>query len=666
VSVLSHLNIKYVILAEDTLSEGPKFNLTNIRDFLSNNPKIEFVKRFGKHLLYQLKGTPRMFFATTKTMYIGSEAYSSEIPADGGWILEPAQILQHRFYENPDVFMSLSPDKTSLGIVYNYGQERIIRVKNDALWIATMQTYGELPFDIKSGYGWLLLTVKTQEGVALQLGVLSGDGDFQQWSQSLGPFLSPLNPNDESRARPQLMVSTDEYYTFIFNVPFQISDQLFVKFALRPFDFTTANNYTVSVKRMGFVPLNESNVIVDNHLAEMSYQDDNLRVAEVCNNPASFLINVTDARAPFVLVSSMLYDNGWVATVNGKEAQLIKVELFPYLLVNGWLINQSGSFQISIGYGPQVVVNDLLLISGGFILGITMLLFFIIGSNFWRKVRCMGSLINGQMRSFNSCLGNLISRARDEFCFSADGEVWGDFVSSHLNHSNESIKRFYTELPKKCTIVDLGCGDGATLFDILTQKPCETYGVGIDISSKSLKEGVIRSKMLYSKICIDFVRADLSHLPLLAKSCDGILIKNVLHHLPSLDCLSQIQSIARDGTLLLVIDLAGVNPFKFIGRKLARFINIRALGEGKDFLFYTPRTLKLFLLRSGFQVIDLKNRDFFFRIFGVILLLLPPLRRFISKRSLFALYRIERTIETKEWLGVFASCVILHCIRQQN
>jgi hypothetical protein len=79
---------------------------------------------------------------------------------------------------------------------------------------------------------------------------------------------------------------------------------------------------------------------VQNQTATISVQD---------INPTKIIVTV-DAVKPFVLASSYVLDDSWVATINGQQIKPSSV----YLGFSGFQINQTGQFDVIIEYRPQI------------------------------------------------------------------------------------------------------------------------------------------------------------------------------------------------------------------------------------------------------------------------------------------------------------------------
>lgn len=70
-------------------------------------------------------------------------------------------------------------------------------------------------------------------------------------------------------------------------------------------------------------------------------------------SPTEYLVEVKEATYPFVLVLAQTYDPNWKVVLNGipiSEGFHFKVNGYA----NGWLVNQTGSFGLTIQYVPQM------------------------------------------------------------------------------------------------------------------------------------------------------------------------------------------------------------------------------------------------------------------------------------------------------------------------
>ena len=214
VSILTHLNIRYIIVAEDALFQSPRteINITRIHRFLSKIPEIQFVKRFGKHVLYKITRTSSMFYAIPQSALsevFNNTSYMNEV------------ILPKRFSSK------------------------------------------------------------------------------------------------------------------------EISEKLLFQ------------NTEISPTEIPAVSQHHVNSLTIN-------------ITEI--NPTSFYLQIFNATTPFILVSCIPYDDNWVADIEGKQLDPIKISFFPHEWFIGWFVNRTGDFEIKVYYRPQRSVKLLFYVSGTFII----------------------------------------------------------------------------------------------------------------------------------------------------------------------------------------------------------------------------------------------------------------------------------------------------------
>jgi hypothetical protein len=93
----------------------------------------------------------------------------------------------------------------------------------------------------------------------------------------------------------------------------------------------------------------ESFVDANNLLS--SYQPNSTSITYQEVNPTQYTVHV-NASAPFYLVFSESYDNGWVATINGQQIPG-QYHFTANGYANGWYINKTGTYTITLEFTPQ-------------------------------------------------------------------------------------------------------------------------------------------------------------------------------------------------------------------------------------------------------------------------------------------------------------------------
>jgi hypothetical protein len=120
---------------------------------------------------------------------------------------------------------------------------------------------------------------------------------------------------------------------------------------------STNGNFTDVIKEISNSTLNQSLFGSDDSNSSLVYQK---------LNPTAYVVR-TDSSHPFFLVFSETYDPGWVAYIDGKE---VSDHFTAYGFANGWYINETGSFDVTLRFLPQityyygVAISVTVLISG--------------------------------------------------------------------------------------------------------------------------------------------------------------------------------------------------------------------------------------------------------------------------------------------------------------
>lgn len=120
------------------------------------------------------------------------------------------------------------------------------------------------------------------------------------------------------------------------------------------------------------------------------------------------------------------------------------------------------------------------------------------------------------------------------------------------------VKNYIKKVREGGVIIDVGCGTGS-LLDAVTHNVPNSYRViGIDISAESVKLAKQKNAR------VDFIVCDIDALPFRDKVSDMVIIKNVLHHLSTLQPLDNIIRLLNSSGFLLIDDKIGGNPLQGI------------------------------------------------------------------------------------------------------
>jgi len=366
-NLLSFLGIKYIIVAEDAgLSPlAPRFNTTRIENFLSTQKDIRLIRRFGKHLLYEVLRTPQeKFYVATNVVipsfekpYIRGTIYSLRDYHSISNNIEDLYIRSN--------YLSVNFSIQWLNVTFNYNE----KVRRDKWYPALLHT--KLPLNITTDAGrFLAVTLKTDPNIGLCIFIKKKTSDY---SYSLIPLI-PLNPTNETCLERGIIVSSARFYTFVFNIEF-VDRVDYLVLGLTPIDPQCVGNYSVYVRNIQFAYY--AAVSPDDFLAMLPYMDNvppvvfaekgdygnisrliNLtqipRIIVKKRDPTEFYIKVINPSAPFILASTIAYEENWVAKIDGNELKHIKINGF----FNGWFVDHIGnSFTIKVYYKGQILAN---------------------------------------------------------------------------------------------------------------------------------------------------------------------------------------------------------------------------------------------------------------------------------------------------------------------
>ncbi len=156
-------------------------------------------------------------------------------------------------------------------------------------------------------------------------------------------------------------------------------------------------------------------------------------------------------------------------------------------------------------------------------------------------------------------------------------------------HKVKEMRRF--EEDKELTVLDLGCGDGATEFFFNKWFP-KFIIAGIDVSSKSIEEA--KKKQLKNST---FQVLDTDHIPFANDSFDIVFIAGVLHHIDEYKrqkIVNELFRVLKQNGRLYLFEHNPLNPFT------RYLVNTCNFDKGVK-LLYSKETNSL-LRGSGFKV----------------------------------------------------------------
>lgn len=120
-----------------------------------------------------------------------------------------------------------------------------------------------------------------------------------------------------------------------------------------------ATNHTIAVSGNGKIDFNEM-IIYSLDQNEQAFPVDDLfkpKPAPVISydqtNPCKYTVHVENSTAPFLLIFSESYDPMWKAYVENNEIASVPM----YSAVNGFYINKTGNFDVTIYFTGQTYAN---------------------------------------------------------------------------------------------------------------------------------------------------------------------------------------------------------------------------------------------------------------------------------------------------------------------
>ncbi len=175
-------------------------------------------------------------------------------------------------------------------------------------------------------------------------------------------------------------------------------------------------------------------------------------------NPTKIVVSV-NSTAPFILATADTLDNSWVATVNGWQIKPTTL----YLGLQGFLINKTGRFDVTIQYQPQTWFYYGSIISISTLLIVFALYLYIVGG----KTKSISNPSN------KHALSILMSK-----------RVPKKLVSIYKNQFSFMELKLNRELKDCSSFIELGCGAKSPAINLI----CHKRTVGIDRYLPSLKE----------------------------------------------------------------------------------------------------------------------------------------------------------------------------------
>jgi ubiquinone/menaquinone biosynthesis C-methylase UbiE len=128
------------------------------------------------------------------------------------------------------------------------------------------------------------------------------------------------------------------------------------------------------------------------------------------------------------------------------------------------------------------------------------------------------------------------------------------------------------ELPRACTILDVGCSTGHLLEDLHRSRP-QARLIGVDLVANGLRKA--HATLPHARL----LQADACALPLADASADAVVSANLLEHVPDdVRALAEISRVLRPGARAVVVIPLGPRNYDYYDRFLC---HERRYGRGE-------------------------------------------------------------------------------------
>ena|SRR3990167_2519329 len=153
-------------------------------------------------------------------------------------------------------------------------------------------------------------------------------------------------------------------------------------------------------------------------------------------------------------------------------------------------------------------------------------------------------------------------------------------------------------IPKKGTIIDLGCGQGVISKFLAKSKSRQI--IGIDANAKRLPPLKFKN--------LKFISADITKYPI--KRAQGVILSDVLHHINIKDQKKLINDISKSLKSRGILVIKEIDSGEFVRSKLSRLWDLLLYPSDK-INYWQYQDLQKFLEEMGFGIKVLRPCRFF-------------------------------------------------------
>lgn len=159
-------------------------------------------------------------------------------------------------------------------------------------------------------------------------------------------------------------------------------------------------------------------------------------------------------------------------------------------------------------------------------------------------------------------------------------------------------------IPKKCTVVDVGCGFGI-FANFIALKSKHRIVIGMELIEKRIS---IAKKIYQNTPNLNFICGDITSTQI--PKTDIITLVDVLHHIPILEqqenLLKSCFSVLSDNGIIIIKDVDTKPKWKYYWNYLHDYI----MTKGESVLYQNQNNVKILLAKAGFKVekvLEIKN-----------------------------------------------------------
>lgn len=143
-------------------------------------------------------------------------------------------------------------------------------------------------------------------------------------------------------------------------------------------------------------------------------------------------------------------------------------------------------------------------------------------------------------------------------------------------------------------LIDMGCGTGRMLHEIVEHYPGRFLLFGLDLSGESIKQA---GTLLGDHA--DLTTGDVEDLPYPDNTFDYMLCMHSFHHYPNpVQSLAEMRRVMKIGGILLLVD----NNYPFMERIRINFSMMRRRHDKGDVKMYSAGELQRLVRSAGFKI----------------------------------------------------------------